>query len=151
MKRNEKGFTLIEILIVLVVLAALAGLAIPGYISTVEKSRRQEALAGLIATKDSLQRFYALASAYPTIGGGSAGSVANFSQLDFDPNAPTAAGTTRHFNYAIWSAATTFTVTATRNSTDFLGFGVAPYATTVNQAGTVTTADTGATAAPALA
>ncbi len=45
LRKNKKGFTLLEILIVLVILAVLAGLAIPAYQSAVEKSRAQEAVA----------------------------------------------------------------------------------------------------------
>ena len=136
MKRNERGFTLIEILIVLVVLAALAGLAIPGYINTVEKSRRQEALIALTATKDALQRAYALNGAYPTIA-----LSADFAQLDFDPNTSTAAGTRRHFNYQINSNATGFVVSAERNDVGFPEFGANPYTVTLNQAGVVTTTE----------
>lgn len=95
MRRSRRGFTLIELLIVLVVLGALAGLAIPAYISTVEKSRRQEALSALSSTRDSLLRAAALnANTYP--------AIIDFGSLDFDPN-ERHANVHRHYNYRIRS------------------------------------------------
>ncbi|MBI2094579.1 MAG: prepilin-type N-terminal cleavage/methylation domain-containing protein [Candidatus Omnitrophica bacterium] len=130
MKRNQRGFTLIEILVVLVVLAALMGLAIPSYINVVEKSRRQEALTALGAVKESSQRAYGTNGVYPT--------AVDFAQLDFDPNAQTAAGTQRHFNYGIVSGDQAFTVTATRNSWQFPAFGARACVIAIDQTGAVT-------------
>ena len=39
LKRSKKGFTLLELLIVIVVLAVLAGLALPQYIRTVARAK----------------------------------------------------------------------------------------------------------------
>lgn len=127
LRRNNKGFTLMEVLIVVVVLAVLAGLAVPMYTSSVEKSRKAEALAALGALRQSEIRYFAQYSAYTN----------NIALLDFDPNA-TAGGQTVHFTYAITAAAgATFTATATRNATD-LPAGIPPNRTvTINQAGVV--------------
>ena len=45
--RNKKGFTLAEIMTVLVILSVVAGLAVPGYFRTVEQSRSNEARTNL--------------------------------------------------------------------------------------------------------
>jgi len=74
LKRNTKGFTLMEVLIVVIVLAVLAGLAVPMYSSSVEKSRKAEALATLAALRQSEIRFFAQNNTYTN----------NLAQLDFD-------------------------------------------------------------------
>ncbi|MBI2094580.1 MAG: prepilin-type N-terminal cleavage/methylation domain-containing protein [Candidatus Omnitrophica bacterium] len=55
--KKRRGFTLTEILVVLVVLSALAALAIPGYFRTVELARANEAKVNL-ETIDAAERFY---------------------------------------------------------------------------------------------
>lgn len=45
--RPKQGFTLMEVLIVIVVLGVLVGLAVPNYFRTVEKTRSNEAIANL--------------------------------------------------------------------------------------------------------
>lgn len=47
MRRRYRGFTLIELMIVLVVVAILASFAIPSYLSQVRKSRRSDATSML--------------------------------------------------------------------------------------------------------
>ena len=46
MLRNEKGFTLIEIIAVLVILGILAAVAVPKYLSLVDQARENAALIG---------------------------------------------------------------------------------------------------------
>lgn len=41
------GFTLTELIVAIAILAVLAGLAVPGYFNTVERSRANEALSNL--------------------------------------------------------------------------------------------------------
>ena len=113
-KLSKKGFTLLEILIVLVILGVIAGLAIPAYQSSVEKSRSQEALQTLGAIRESMIRYFALNNAYTnaTLCGG------GVNDLDYCPTT-NAGGQTVHFTYLITAQAQpTFTLTATRNGVD---------------------------------
>lgn len=107
--KKSKGFTLLEILIVLVILAVLAGLAVPAYTTSVEKSRRQEALQSLGAVRGAQQRYMAGYNRY----------AATFNQLDFDPTV-IGTGNNPHFTYAMATAGNglTYTATATRNNVD---------------------------------
>lgn len=51
-KMNKKGFTLVELLVVLAILGLLAGIGIPQYMATLRRSR-QAADAALVATVQS--------------------------------------------------------------------------------------------------
>lgn len=123
--RNKKGFTLIEILIVIVILGVVAGLAIPVLTAQVERSRAQEAIQHLGAMKQSMVRYFASNGTYATA------TVAN---LDYNPNAGVA-GQVPLFNYAITAqAANTFTLTAQR----LPAAANAGNTVTINETGTIT-------------
>ncbi len=119
------GFTLMELMIVGIILAVVAGLAVPGYISAVEKSRKQEALETLGALRNSEIRYFA----------GNAIYTPTFTQLDFDPTKATG---TPYFTYTAAGGAT-FTGTATRNGTKFstLSGCTAGYTITIDQLGAI--------------
>lgn len=124
---NKRGFTLIEVLVVVVILGVLAGLALPVYQGQVEKSRAAEALAQLDAMRSSMIRYFSQNGTYATatLGAGAA------TDLDYNPNVGQA-GQTILFTYTIQAqAAGTFTLRARRTAlaaTDFIE---------INQAGTV--------------
>ncbi len=61
MKRNfseQKGFTLIELMITVAIVAILASIAYPSYKEYVAKSRRAEARSVLMAAQQWMERFY---------------------------------------------------------------------------------------------
>ena len=106
MMRSSKGFTLIEILIVLVILAVIIGLAVPIYQTTVKRAYRAEALQNLSALRQSEIRFLAQNNTY----------TANIGALDYDP---TNVAGVAHFAYKVEAGgagiATSFVATATGN------------------------------------
>lgn len=132
-KQAERGFTLLEILIVIVIIGVLAALAVPAYTTAVEKSRKQESYQNLGAVRQAQQRYWAAYGVYTTGAGA-------YTRLDFDPTAVTP-GNIAHFTYGLPAAAGTgYSVTATRNATDFpAGAGIpAGYTVQINQNGTIT-------------
>jgi MSHA pilin protein MshA len=60
MLRNEKGFTLNEIIAVLVILGILAAVAIPKYISLMDESRSSAAQAAVAEVKARASSWYAV-------------------------------------------------------------------------------------------
>ncbi len=66
MKNKKLGFTLLELLVVVVIIAILASVALPQYRRSVERAQAMEALINLRTIFDSAKRFRAATSAYPT-------------------------------------------------------------------------------------
>jgi type IV pilus assembly protein PilA len=69
---SKKGFTLVEIIVVLVILAIMAGFAIPAYNGFIERARESEILADarvlLIAAQTAGQEKYGLKGTDLTVG-----------------------------------------------------------------------------------
>jgi len=103
---RTKGFSLLELMIVIIITAVMAGLAIPRFAKTVEKARAQEALIHLGTLRKSMNRCYLSGSSFTGCNG--------FSFLDTeDPGAQQ----NTLFSYAIAASGVTFTITSTRNTT----------------------------------
>ena len=138
--RNSKGFTLLEILIVIVILAVLAGLAIPIYTAAVEKSRAQEALQSLEAIRGGMLRYFASNNSYA--GATIRANAVAAANTDIDVDANNLLGAQNQlFNYTLGGlGAATFTVTATRIAGRPAGAAVpagGPHTITIAQDGTV--------------
>jgi len=65
-KSNEKGFTLIEMMIVIAVIGIIAAIALPSYIDSVRKARRVDAKTGLTEAALRQENFYARNATYTT-------------------------------------------------------------------------------------
>ena len=73
-ENNKKGFTLLELLVVVLIIGILAAIALPQYNRVVEKSKSAQALTILKAVSESIQRYYLVNGTYPT----------DFNQLDIE-------------------------------------------------------------------
>jgi len=62
----SRGFTLIEVMIVVVVIGLLAAIAIPSYTSYVIKSRRSSAQSALLDLASREERYFATNNVYTT-------------------------------------------------------------------------------------
>ena len=66
MKQDNKGFTLIEMLVVVLIIGILAGIALPQYNKAVWKTKISEAIINMKAIEDSTDR-YLLANGFPSV------------------------------------------------------------------------------------
>lgn len=68
MNRQLRGFTLIELMIVVVIISILAAIGYPSYLQFVNKSRRSDAQAVLLETSQRLERCYSMHNKYDDAG-----------------------------------------------------------------------------------
>jgi type IV pilus assembly protein PilE len=66
LRRAARGFTLIELMIVVVVVAVLSMVALPAYMDSVRKSRRADAISTLSAVQQAQERWRANCPQYTT-------------------------------------------------------------------------------------
>lgn len=132
--KKVKGFTLLELMIVVIILAILVIIAIPLYTRAVERGRMAEAYSNLGAIRNAELRYYQEHAEFT-------GDVGN---LDIDDPNITATqgksyfsdvqGTPNSGGYSISATSTTFTATANRND---LENPVGDYSVTIDQAGVI--------------
>jgi type IV pilus assembly protein PilA len=65
MKSIQKGFTLIELMIVVAIVGILAAIALPAYQDYVVRSKMAEPIAALAACKTSVAEFYSTKNSLP--------------------------------------------------------------------------------------
>ena len=110
---KNKGFTLLEIIIVIIIVGVLASLALPRFFSTIEFSRSTEALRSMGAIKDSIRRCAAMDNNGALCAWDSAWNNVDLTDFAAEPGA--------HFTYA-WTitrnSPPAYTITAVRNTLD---------------------------------
>ena len=68
--KNKKGFTLIELMIVVAIVGILAAIAIPAYLDYTKKAKMSEVLNAFNAMAQSASEYYASVAFFPAAGYG---------------------------------------------------------------------------------
>lgn len=108
---NRKGFTLIELMIVVVIIGILASLAIPRFMTASTRAKQSEARQ-LLKQVYTMQHAYRQANNTYGDGGVTAAAGGSFPQIGVEVMAGA------RYSYVMVAAAATFTCTATGNIDD---------------------------------
>jgi type IV pilus assembly protein PilE len=110
-RRKGRGFSIMELMIVVAIIGLLAGIAVPGYQEYVRKGKRSEGKAALLAAASRLERFYTANSCYPS-------SAANCGTISSMAGLTTATGIQAYSGDDPGKAS--YDITVTFNSQDFI-------------------------------
>jgi type IV pilus assembly protein PilE len=128
-RKNDLGFSLIELLIVVGIIAILGAIAFPSYNRYILKSRRSEAMINLVKFQAAYEEFNAQNNTYPT-------------SNTLPPATVSPIPSTMYYSYTSTTTTASYTITATAiagtsqvNDTEG---GVACSTMTINNVGTQT-------------
>ncbi|GAG47841.1 unnamed protein product, partial [marine sediment metagenome] len=105
---TKNGFTLTELIVVVVILGILATLAIPNFFKVMENTKAKEAVASLHQIRAGEHIYRYEENAYWPSGAGDNAAINAQLNLSLDT------GAERNWDYSITADASTFTATATR-------------------------------------
>lgn len=109
--KQQAGFTLVEIMAVVVIIGIIAAIAIPAYQDSVKKSRRIDAQSSLISFASALERHYAVKNTYIGVdnGGDAKGRIPDASIF---ANETPLEGAVKYYDLRITFTALAYTVFA---------------------------------------
>ncbi|HET8871590.1 MAG TPA: type IV pilin protein, partial [Aquabacterium sp.] len=109
---NERGFTLIELMIAVAIVGILAAIAYPSYAEHVAKGRRADARVRLAAAQQWMERYYT--ERYTYASSGSTTDNTDFAKQTSFVTSPPAAEGTPMYTLSVAIAGSGYTLTAQR-------------------------------------
>jgi type IV pilus assembly protein PilA len=109
-KQGQKGFTLVELLVVIIIIGILAAVALPSFLNQSAKAKQSEAKQN-IGTFNRLQTSFRGGEASGTVGANTFAS--SFDQLAMGTLSGSATATTQYYSYAMNGTQDSATLAAT--------------------------------------
>ena len=106
---KSKGFTLIELMIVVAIVGIIAAVAYPSYQEQVNKSRRADCSGALVGFANAMERFYSVNNTY--LGAGVSGADSGAPAATLYPATCPVDGGAATYNLTISTATTASTFT----------------------------------------
>ena len=103
---RSKGFTLIELMIVVAIIGIIAAIAYPSYMDSVTGSRRVGAQGDLMSFAQSMERIYTEKGSYAWANGDATAITVSTSPTIFSDQSPLD-GSTKFYNLRVMSAGST--------------------------------------------
>jgi type IV pilus assembly protein PilE len=107
-QRQQNGFTLIELMIVVAIVGILAAIAVPSYQDSVRKSRRADAKGALLGLANAMERNFTTTNSYLGAAGTTATPADSGAPRIYAPKSPVD-GIPKYYNLTIDATTTAST------------------------------------------